>query len=178
MKMIKKILMRLRGQTTTEELVKRGLTVGKNFSKRNNCQIDGSHAYMITIGDHVTLAGEVTILGHDASTKMFLGYTKIAPVVIGDHVFIGERAIILPGVKIGDNCIIGAGSVVTKDIPSGSVAAGNPAKVITTLDEYIDRQRAKMSELPVFGQEYVGNISREKMDEIKERTTPDGGFIV
>ena len=57
MRFLKKIAMRIRGQSSTEDLIKRGMKVGSHFSRRNNCQIDSSHAYMITIGDHVTLAG-------------------------------------------------------------------------------------------------------------------------
>jgi acetyltransferase-like isoleucine patch superfamily enzyme len=56
------------------------------------------------------------------------------PVRIGKRVWIGENACILPGVSIGDGAVIGAGSVVTKDIPPNSIAAGNPAKVIRTID--------------------------------------------
>lgn len=59
--------------------------------------------------------------------------TKALPITIGDYVWIGGGAIVLPGVTIGDNCVIGAGSVVTKSIPAGSVAAGNPCKVVREL---------------------------------------------
>jgi acetyltransferase-like isoleucine patch superfamily enzyme len=55
---------------------------------------------------------------------------------VGDNVFLGVNSIILPGKKIGSNSIVGAGSVVTKDVPPGVVVAGNPAKVISTLQEY------------------------------------------
>ena len=79
--------------------------------------IDDSHAWLIEIGDNVTLAPRVHILAHDASTKLYLGYTKIGRVRIGNDVFIGHVTIILPGVTIGDNVVIGAGSVVKSDIP-------------------------------------------------------------
>ena len=59
-------------------------------------------------------------------------------ITIGSNVFIGMGSVILPGVTIGDNCVIGAGAVVTRDIPSGSVAAGVPAKVIKTTEQYYD----------------------------------------
>ena len=140
-KWLSKITMRVRGQTTTKQLVNAGLIVGKGFSRRNDVFIDGSHAYMITIGDNVTLSAGVVILGHDASTKRALGYTILAPVHIGDNVFIGRNAIILPGVTIGNNVIIGAGSIVTKSIPDNSVACGIPAKVIETIDEYYQKNR-------------------------------------
>ena len=61
---------------------------------------------------------------------------NIAPIVIGNNVYIGMGAYIMPGVHIGDNVIVGAGAIVTKDIPSNSVCAGIPARVIKTIDEY------------------------------------------
>lgn len=177
MKLIKKIAMRIRGQDTTEALVRRGLVVGRGFSRRNDVYIDGSHAYMITIGDHVTLSAGVVILGHDASTKRALGYTILAPVRIGNNVFIGRNAIILPGVTIGDNVIVGAGSVVTKDVPDGYVVAGNPASVIRTTEAYLQKHRQAMAESPVFGREYVGKITKEKQNEIREAIKTKGYMI-
>ena len=62
-------------------------------------------------------------------------------IVVGNNVFIGADAIILPGVTIGNNCIIGCGAVVTRDIPDNSVAVGVPARVIETVDEYVQKNR-------------------------------------
>ena len=64
----------------------------------------------------------------------------VAPVEIGDNVFIGMGAIILPGTTIGDNVIIGAGSIVSKDLPSNSVCVGTPAKMIMTLDDFREKK--------------------------------------
>ena len=101
-------------------LKKVGCKIGENFSMQPGCIIDDSHAFLISIGDHVTLAPNVHILAHDASTKDALGYTRIAPVNIGDHVFIGAGSIILPGVSIGDRVIIGAGSIISKSTILGA----------------------------------------------------------
>ena len=73
---------------------------------------------------------DTLILAHDTSTKDFLGYTRLGTVVINDNVFIGSKSIILPNVLVGEYSIIGAGSVVTKDIPDNCVAFGNPCKVV------------------------------------------------
>ena len=130
MKLFKKILYRLRGEYTTEKLIKMGMKVGKNFGRLNGVILDPSHCWLIEIGNNVTLAPNVHILAHDASTKIAIGYTKIGNVSIGNNVFLGASTIVLPNVNIGDNVVIGAGSVVVKDIPSNSIAVGNPCKVI------------------------------------------------
>ena len=61
---------------------------------------------------------------------MHQGFSVEKPVIIGNDVWIGDRVTILPGVRIGDGCIVGAGAVVTHDIPAFAIAAGNPAKVV------------------------------------------------
>ena len=145
-KLIRKILEYLRGEPQhLNKLIKRGLKIGKNFHRMGGVIIDPTHCYHITIGDNVVLAPRVHILAHDASTGIFIGKTRAANVVIGNEVFVGAGSIILPGVHIGSRVIIGAGSIVTKDIPGNSVAVGNPARVICTLDDYITKEKAKMS---------------------------------
>lgn len=172
MKLIKKILFQLRGEQNINKLIKRGLTIGKNC-KLGNCTIDPSHCFHITIGNNVTFGPRVHILAHDASTKVFLNYTRVANVSIGNNVFIGAHSIVLPGVTIGDNVIIGAGSVVTHDIPSGSVAVGVPAKVIKSLTEYLTERRKEMSanntfteELTIRNPEFGGKERKTLVDAV------------
>ena len=121
MSILKEFVYRLRGEYTTEKLIKMGLKVGKNFKRLNGVMLDPAHCWLITIGDNVTMAPRVHILAHDASTKQFLNYTKIGRVNIGNNVFIGAESVVLPNVTIGDNVVIGANSTVTKNIPSNSV---------------------------------------------------------
>lgn len=85
-------------------------------------------AKSITIGSDTIVAPDVII--RDSDGHFLDGRDKHAPVIIGNHVWIGSRAIILKGVTIGDNAVIGANSVVTHDIPANCLAAGNPAKII------------------------------------------------
>lgn len=142
---VRKLLEYLRGEPQhLEKLLKRGLKIGKNFHRMGGVIIDASHCYHITIGDNVVLAPRVHILAHDSSTGIFIGKTRAANVSIGNNVFVGAGSIILPGVHIGNRVIIGAGSIVTKDIPDNSVAVGNPAKVICSLDEYLEKEKAKI----------------------------------
>ncbi len=92
---------------------------------------------------------------------MFLDYTKIAKVKIGNYVFIGENTVILPGVTIGDRVIIGSGSIVTKDIPDNSVAVGNPARVISDLDAYLNKCEGEMKG-HILGNEFESMSISEK----------------
>ena len=173
---IKELLYRLRGEFTTEKLIAMGMKVGKNFNRLQGVILDPSHCWLIEIGDNVTMAPRVHILCHDASTKNFLGYTKIGRVTIGSNVFIGAESVVLPGVTIGDNVIIGANSTVTHDIPSGSVVAGSPARILSTLDEYLSKMPPHGHSL-VYGPEYTlnGNISMELRQKQKEELA--GGCI-
>ena len=93
------------------------------------CLFDGRH-YQIKTGSDVSIGPEATILtlGHDPQSPEFTD--KGGDVIIGDKVWIAYRAIILPGVTIGEGAVVGAGAVVTKDLEPYSIVAGNPAKVI------------------------------------------------
>ena len=147
---LRSIINRLRGTMDLPSLIKDGLTIGEDVFINFGCTIDRSFCWLVTIGNRVTLAPHVHILCHDASAKRELGYTKMGKVTIGDDVFVGAGSIILPGERIGDRVIIGAGSVVTKSIPDGSVAAGNPARVICTYDEYMEKQKNLMGSMHTF----------------------------
>ncbi len=119
-----------------------GLSIGNNSGVGVNCEING----VVTIGDDVMMGPEVVIYtsGHkydNLEVPMWKqGDTETEPVSIGNDVWIGRRAIIMPGVKIGDGCIIGAGAVVTKDVPDYAIVGGVPAKVIKYRKEEIDSE--------------------------------------
>ena len=110
-----------------------------------------------------------------------MGYTKIGRVSIGDNVFIGAESVILPNVKIGSNVIVGANSTVTKDIPDGVVVAGSPARVICTLDEYLQRHKATMEVLPKYDSSFTlyGHITAEKKQaQVDELEISGGGYVI
>lgn len=178
-KFLKKILLTLQGETDIDILIDLGLKVGDNCSFQQGVKIDESHCWHIDIGNDVTLAPRVMIIAHDASMKKHLGYTKIGKVKIGNKVFIGAGTIVLPDVSIGDNSIIGAGSVVTKDIPSNVVAAGNPARVMCSLDEFLNKHKEAMKNSPIFGEEYaLGKNFNEKMKQEMNNKMNDVGYII
>jgi acetyltransferase-like isoleucine patch superfamily enzyme len=106
------------------------------------------------IGKNCTLTGS-TFLGHDASPTLFLKELNVHskpwlpgarksfrnPIYIGNNVFVGYGSILMPGVKIGDNVIIAAGSVVTKNLNANAVYAGNPAKFLKSIEDYTDKYK-------------------------------------
>ncbi|MDO5144136.1 MAG: DapH/DapD/GlmU-related protein [bacterium] len=111
------------------------LRIGTNSGIGTNAFIDAE----VTIGEYVMMGPDVAIYTHNHKHDLngipfcLQGYEERRPVVIGSNVWIGTRCVILPGVHIGDNVVVGAGSVVTKDVPSGVVVAGSPARVVKKL---------------------------------------------
>lgn len=105
-----------------------GITIGKDTIIGDHVFLDGRDK--LIIGDHVDIASSVLIYNskHDVNSEDFHAVT--APVEIGDYVFIGPRAIILPGVKVGKGAVVAAGAVVTKDVEKFAIAGGVPAEVI------------------------------------------------
>ena len=172
-------MFRLRGEYTIEALLKMGLRVGKNFSAQHGYDLDPSHCWLITIGDDVTLAPHVQIIAHDASTCKALGYAKIGRVDIGNRVFIGAGSIILPNVTIGDDVVVGAGSVVTHSIPSNSVCGGNPARIICSMDCFLEKQMERMKNRPVYSSAYTlrENISHHKKQEQRDALVDGIGYV-
>jgi maltose O-acetyltransferase len=137
------------------DLKDRGAKIGINLDILDHCIIDPDHCFHITIGNNVTLAPNVHILAHDASTKKFIGYTKVRNTTIGNDVFIGANSIIMPGVEIGNNVIIAAGSVVTKNIENNQLVGGNPCQFISTTDHYLQKIKSQMHDENVFDENYI-----------------------
>lgn len=104
-----------------------------------------SEPYLISIGNNVRIASGVKFFTHGGlipfRKKMNCNLDMFGKIDVGDNVHIGDGTFIMPGVSIGDNCVIGAGSVITKSIPAGSVAAGNPARVVGKLDDFLERAK-------------------------------------
>lgn len=131
-------------------LRKIGCHVGKDIFVGDNVRIDAGHADLIYIGDHAHVTGGCRLLCHQRNLRHYrkgddaakLPY-KLGEIHIGKGVMIGMESLIMPGVTIGDGAIVGAFSLVTRDIPAWTIATGRPAKVVKVIqdrkkDEYTD----------------------------------------
>lgn len=152
------------------KLRKKGVTIGENctFYSPVETFLDMQYPWMIEIGNNVRVSRGVTILTHDYSWSVLRDYNDYnsqiekgnilgssGKVTIGNNVFIGMNVIISKNVVIGDNVVIGAGSVVTKDCPSNGVYAGNPAKLISSVqDFYVKREKKQLKEAKELGLMY------------------------
>lgn len=114
--------------------------------------------YLVRLGNNVRVAANVRLITHDIISKMVNEMPDYSPnrdmryflgkIEIGNNVMIGAESIVMYNVKIGNNVIVAAGSVVTKDVPDGVVVGGNPAKVIGTFDELVEKRRRLFSDIP------------------------------
>lgn len=130
-------------------LRRKGMRIGDGtvIYEPRSVLLDETRPWMIEIGRNVQITHGVVMLTHGYDWSVLKGvYGEVlgsaGKVTIGDNVFIGVNTVILKGVSVGSNVIIGAGSLVNRDIPTDCVAAGNPARVIMTLDQYREKRRA------------------------------------
>lgn len=125
----------------------------------------GSEPYLIKLGSHICISNKVSFINHDGGTWVFrnrpeYGTTiKVGTITIRDNCFIGYNATILAGVTIGPNSVVGACSVVSRDVPPNAVACGVPAKVICTVDEYAEKCKCKYPE-------WTDRIAEDKQKEL------------
>lgn len=115
----------------------------------------GSEPYLIKIGNHCTISGGVKFTTHDGGSWIFRDeipdLNVFGKIEIKDNCFIGMDTIILPNVTIGPNSVVGAGSVVSRDVPPNTVVAGVPAKIISSVEEYKKNCLTKWKSLNITG---------------------------
>lgn len=127
------------------KLRQQGMHLGSDVWLPASTWIDPDYCFLISIGDHCGFGEECLILAHDAQMDEFLDAARIGQVTIHESCHIGARTVILPGVVIGPKTIVGANSVVTRSLPPNTVCAGNPAKVLCSLEDYLSKHRAKIA---------------------------------
>lgn len=138
----------------TKYIIKKKIfkSVGDNFFFQP--RFIPSDPELIKFHNNVTVASGVTFINHDLIHNVMKNVNNdwydyySGCIEIMDNVFIGSNSTILPNVKIGPNVIVAAGSVITKDVPSNSVVAGVPAKVIGTFDDYMNKRKQVRSQNP------------------------------
>ncbi|MET0862962.1 MAG: acyltransferase [Nakamurella sp.] len=160
------VLKRLRGQEYAARAM--GVVIGDDC--RILSDVVTTEPWLISIGDRVTVSSRVAFTTHDGTGWLFRDDRgrryRYAPIKVGSDVFIGAGAIIMPGVEIGDRCVVGIGSVVTRSVPSGTVVAGNPARPISSYDSLYERMRDWPSSNQLRGRSY-----RERVDSIAEQVS-------
>lgn len=133
-----------------------GVQMGERCHLWNSPGDFGTEPWLISIGNDVIVASGVMLVTHDGASRLFRKtiagmnpkYGNLfGTIQIKDNSFIGMNAIILPGVSIGPNAVVGAGSVVVRDVVANTVVAGNPARYICSLDDYIEKFSQKMIEV-------------------------------
>ncbi|HEY5908035.1 MAG TPA: acyltransferase [Vicinamibacteria bacterium] len=133
-------------------LRRQGARIGHEVALLNRVKDFGSEPWLIEIGSRVNVASGVVFVNHDGPSRVFRGEipggsaygNRFGPIRILDNCVIGNGAVLLPGVTIGPDSIVGARSVVTKDVPPRTVVGGVPARHLCTLDEYAAKYRATM----------------------------------
>lgn len=155
-------LFRLTSEDLIISLRRKGVKIGDNVNFRypEHTLIDITRPSLIEMGDNLDINDNFTVLTHDFGTFVFRNlYNDFlncsGKVKIGSNIYFGRDVTILKGVTIGDNCIIGLGSVVSRDIPPNSVAVGYPAKVVCTIEDYYKKRKSACLEEAV---EYADSI--------------------
>lgn len=139
---------------------------GTKFRSPETVEIDTSRPELLEIGENVFIHKGMVIMTHDWAGWCFINsHNEFIPshakVKIGNNVWFGENVCVCKGVTIGDNCIIGIGSVVTKSIPANSVAAGVPARVICSYEEYKEKRSTQYVQEAVEYAQAILNSGRE-----------------
>ena len=172
---IENALARLRGRP----LIPPNATIGRNVYIGRSVSLDWRHGHLITIGDRATVVDGARIICHDASSNRRQGLTWVAPVTIGERAFIGADSLILPGVSVGADAIVAAGSVVSRDVAPGTLVAGVPAQPMGTAAALDAERRALSKTRPVFrsADYHREGLPAEKIRELRAAGSAGGYFL-
>lgn len=175
--LIKSTLERKRLDRRWTKLRQRGMGLGADVWLPASTWIDPDYSFLISIDAHCGFGEECLILAHDAQMDEFLDGTRVGRVRIHESCHIGARTVILPGVEIGPRTIVGAGSVISRSLPPNSVCAGNPARVICSIDEYLEKHRKRIQVGPVFPC-ITSESTRDERIRIAETVSAGSGYVI
>lgn len=150
----------------------RGMKVGKEVIFIEAPSF-GSEPYLIEIGDRTKITAGATFITHDGamytirSMEKYKDARNFGRIKIGKNCFVGNNCVFLPGSRMGDNCILGAGSVLNSSMPDNSVYAGSPARFICTIEEYGDKALKNNVMYP-----RALELERHKLDEYISKYLP------
>jgi maltose O-acetyltransferase len=176
----RELLGRLRGHPSRRWLVRHGLRLGRDVYIDDFAAFDHGFLWLISIADEAVLSAGVRIVAHDGSTNHWTGYIRLGRVDIGRRAYIGAHAIVLPGVSIGDNAIVGAGSVVRHDVPPGVVVMGNPAVEVGTVDDFAAKHLSRLEQRPRYpraGFSAYDYVTPENMLAMIEDLADGSGYV-
>jgi len=151
---------------------RRGASIGQNVHIYGGSRWTlGSEPYLVTIEDNVTISHDVSFITHDGGLQVIWDLHPeafyYAPIIVGAGAFIGARAILLPGVTVGSMSVVGAGAVVSRDVPARVVAVGCPARPIRSVDDYAVARRGEWTNT-------AGLSTREKEKVLRAKYLPRG----
>jgi maltose O-acetyltransferase len=152
-------------KTPKKYIREKGGKVGNGVFIGDEVIIDYDYSFLLEIGDGAVISSRCIIELHDSCIPNAKGNgkTKIGKVIISDRVYIGVNSVLLPGIEIGPSAIIGACSLVNRNIPGGQVWAGVPAKFICTVDE-LDRKRKNLKNFNIAYFDWIGEIEKTKIN--------------
>lgn len=171
--MIRNIFDKIRKRILSPERYARqiGVHIGENNFIPDK-ETWSSEPYLITVGNNCQITMGVRIFTHGGGQpvrRQIPDYDAFGKVVINDYVYIGNNSLIMPGVTIGENSIVAAGSIVTKSVPPNTVVAGNPAKIVCSVSDYITRN--------ICYNTHTKGLSKEAKRHVLQ-SMPEAKFIV
>jgi maltose O-acetyltransferase len=156
----------LRGEQTLERLLTGGLQLGEGASVSPRAYLDPGRPWLITIGDQSVISEFAIVMAHDPGPKNPVA-TRSGRVVIGRRVFVAPGAIILPGTRIGDDCVIDVRAVVSGEIPPGSFVSGNPGRIVGDVEDIAEQCRRAAANAPVWPNDSWNGDARRSREEIR-----------
>jgi maltose O-acetyltransferase len=165
---------RLRGVPDIVGFREAGAVIGARFQPASGFFLTRNDCPFVTIGDDVVCGPQVMLIAHDASLRNQIDYTRTRPIAIGSSAFIGARAVILPGVTVGEGSIVAAGSVVDRDVEPYTIVAGNRAVVVGKVDDLVAKWRGLASAGPTFGPGWKDKLLSGSGQQFLRRSVGDG----